>query len=276
MPYSPILTGDRIGAPAIWTRTIVNQAQARTLGLIPATTSIISYPTTWHHNIPWKTLRESWNIIYTFFGVETIRKVFELYAASNGTVYQRDKLFRTLEGIKESIGPNRENSTSATCNLWMSRLSEDGGHLEHLEESKQMTADQRENLRSVIAWQKWNIVEGPKESIRVEDPGSDDFDDFRFIEPALYDRFQRTYLYFEALDGLVRRYRALDPKFCDLKLVFAAEEHLLNAALEKVHSVIYLPLVPFNPAHWKVVQYTGATAGVINGQNYSLVAKKNR
>jgi len=275
MPYSPILVGERVAPPANWARTIVSQADSRTLGLIPATTTIISYPTTWHHNIPWKTLRDSWNIIYTFFSAETVETVFELYAASNGTVHHRHKLLRTLQEIKSSIGPNQETGASGQCNLWMSRLKEDGGQLGHLEESKQMTADQQENLRSIVAWQKWNIVEGPKESVRVEDPGSDDFDDFRFVDRALYDRFQRVYLYFGALEALISRFTALGSTPCDMKNVIAPEETLFKATLDKVQSIVHLPLVPFNVQQWKLIQFGGRNTATVDGQVYSLVAKKN-
>jgi len=37
---------------------------------------------------------------------------------------------------------------------------------------------------SIVAWQNWNIVEGPKESVRTDDPGGDGFDDFTKADPT--------------------------------------------------------------------------------------------
>lgn len=268
MPYSPILYGDRPSPPSTWARTIITQADARRLGLIPNTTTVVSYPTTFHHNIPWKTLRDSWNIIYTFFDNETVEQVFNLYAGGN------DKLFRSLKEIKSSVGPNAKNCTSGTFQLWMERL-EERGHLAHLETSKQMTADERDSLRTIVAWQQWNIVEGPKESVRVEDPGSDDFDDFRFIDQALYDRFQRVYVYFEALELLIAQYGAAQNAFCDLENTVASWIVPFKAALEKAQPLSSSKLVPFDLRYWQLVKFGGKTTATVESQQYALMAKKN-
>jgi hypothetical protein len=275
MPYSPLLEGERCNAPNTWTRTAINQATARAQKLIPDTTNVISYPTTWHHNIPWKILRDSWNIIYTFFSPETVSKVFDLYAVGNGTVLTYSVLRDKLLEIKSAVGPSSANASSGTCELWMSRLKAADGHLMHLEEKKQLTSSQSEELQSIVAWQRYNIVEGPKESVRVDDPGSDGFDDFRFIDDSLIERFQKVYAYNDALENLVKRFSGLLRKPCDLTGQVATEDSLLQPSLQGVvQTLATAPLVPFQLKHWRLVTVYAKQVNV-DGQFYALVAKNN-
>jgi hypothetical protein len=274
MPYSPILYGERPSPPSTWQRTIISQATAREQGLIPSTTTVVSYATTWHHNIPWKTLRDTWNIIYALLSLETVEKVFNLYADGNGTVLTKSALFKTLKLGREAIGPLKTNATTASYELWMKRHSEQG-IISSLSAEKQMSASDRENLAMIVAWQRWNIVEGPKESVRVEDPGSDDFDDFRFIDPTYASRFEKVYILFEALQLLEKQYESAKTGPYD-PAVIAGWDAAFNAALEKAQGLANEPLVNFQLKHWKLVSFGGKSTAKVDSQDYALVAKANR
>jgi hypothetical protein len=233
---------------------------------------VVSYPTTWHHNIPWKTLRDSWNVIYTFSDDDTLKAVMRLYCDGNRTLLTWEQLLKKLLAIRAAIGPLPSNASGATYELWMQRHSSDG-QTGNLSEEKQLRIDEEESLYSIVAWQQWNIVEGPKESVRVEDPGSDDFDDFRFVSDEHHDRFQRVYLYFEALELLIGQYKQHKTAFCNLDTV-RGWMGAFKASLEKVLPVSKANLLPFQLKYWKAVKFGGAGLVNVDGQNYQLMAKR--
>ena len=219
--YSPILEGERPNAPTVWAHAVVSQSKARELGLCPPDATMVSYDLTWHHNIPWKTLRESWNVIFVFFDAKTVSDYFHLLAAGNPTCRDALKLGRKLVALKEGLGLNAKNASGATYAKWVERLSSDEKYslLDTFANEKKLVSDDSEALYSIVAWQSWNIVEGPKENVRVEDPGSDDFDDFRFLDPSKYERFQRLYLLYEELQRVIAQYTHVSGQFCDLSTV---------------------------------------------------------
>lgn len=269
--YSPILAGDRPSPPNTWMRTIIGQQKAWDLGLAPQTTHMASYDTTWHHNIPWKTLRESWNIIYAFCDEKTVSDVFYLYHRGNPLIHKPDKLLKKLLTIRSKLGPTPETARSSTYSRWMERL--DSG-LEHLSEGDRLQSDDSDALYSMVAWQKWNIVEGPKESIRVEDPGSDDFDDFRFTDRTNYERFQRVYVYFEALDSLISQYNGVSKSWCDTANM-AAWSRSIDAALEVAKPLAHMPLINFNMNYWQLVSWQGRPqTKKLDSKDLYLVARK--
>jgi|GEM_PF-2837778 len=277
MPYSPILAGQRPSAPSTWKRSNITSADAHSRGLAPTTTNMIAYPLTWHHNIPWQVLRDSWNIIFTFCSPQRLQSAFRLYSAGANN----EDLLNKLMEIQRVMAPTATNISGATYEKWVARLS-DGPEsllLSTLATTKQLTADDSDRLASVVAWSKWNIVEGPKESVRTDDPGSDAFDDFSTTVAAnadqtLFQRFEKASLYFEALTKIVADYEQNKTKFGDKKKVDEWDTQLSTVLATTAQYLTSQPLVMFSMGYWQTVKNQGQLRKkTIEGLELYLTAK---
>ncbi len=273
---SPILEGERPNAPGTWQKTNVTQQNAWDLGLAPRTTNMISYDLTWHHNIPWSLLRDSWNIVYTFCSPAVIGDLFDLYAAGNPTRIRLHTLKAKLLYIREAIGPSASNGSSGTYEKWMARVADGAeSHLVHLAEENQLSVDEWDALYSIVAWQSWNIVEGPKESVRTDDPGSTGFDDFRGADPGNTVRFNLVNSLFTTLDGLVKGFPAVKGGFCDIGGVVSGWNDTLGNALAGAAGLKHANRLMFDVSLWKVVAvHRGQVTANLSGKHVYWIAKK--
>lgn len=275
--YSPILEGKRPSAPTAWTKTTISQSQAQAQGLAPKTTQMISYDLTWHHNIPWSTLRDSWNIIFTFCDIAIVYDLFELYARGNGTCADPHKLKMKLHELRLAIGPNASNASSATYQSWVERFGDDVNTgtslLPNASTDSQLDYSDWDDLNSIVAWQSWNIVEGPKESVRTDDPGDQAFDDFRKADPKNLNRYSLVYSLYTALGKLIADFNTVKSGSCDMKKVDkwnAALETAVDAAV----GLRFAPKIMFDASMWKqVATHKNTTTATQNNMAVFWMAK---
>lgn len=260
MPNSPILDGlERPDSPRSWTRTDWKIHQARAAGLFPPpapvnpTNGNVSYDFTWHHNIPWKTLRDSFKVVLVFCEWDVVEMLLDLYGMRLCPLTKRRIML-----TKEAMGPTASNASGATYEKWVNRFS--GGPeslLSSLSAEKQLTNTQVDELVEKVAWQRWNIVEGPKESIRVEDPGSDGFDDFSRADPANIERYMSVEALYQALLDLEADYEARKAMPANFGHMTGSWSLKMRNTLRGAQFLIDAPLVMFNPAHWRVMHWGG-------------------
>jgi len=246
------------------------------MGLIPDTTQIISYDFTWHHNIPWETLRDSWNIILCFCAKGTIEKVLEAYCVGNGFRYAVN-LSKKLTTIREKIGPSKDNASSATFGKYASRMGvnpDEISHLQHLELKDSLTSDDQDNVACIVAWQKWNIVEGPKESVRIDDPGSDGFDDFIDADSDNSERYLKVRDYYEALQELIRDYNIRINQFANWGVI-TEWNNKISHSIDKILEIKSQDCTMFDKKIWVVITDNGR--GIEKTQNSMryFIVKKN-
>ena len=254
--YSPTLKGERPSAPtgSGWKRTDMKIRVAKNWGLVPHDTKLnenLSYNLTWHHNIPWADLRDSWNIVFTFCAKTTVEKLFELYADGNGTLtpeVQRS-LKTKLLGIKESLPKPEGAQKYLDC---VNRLEMDGHVLSKLPIEKQLDSDDSENLALIVAWQRWNIVEGPKESIRTDDPGSDGFDDFRRVDRRKqFLRFGTVGELYESLKWIKTTYMiAMQERYSSESDIISGWQLRADRALNGAAWLADKSVVPIQKKYW--------------------------
>jgi hypothetical protein len=101
---SPILKGQRPNAPSSFARKKPTTNQAKKWGLIPQTTMLVEYDTTFHHNIPWETLRVSWNAVYAFCDAELVDDLFYLYHDTNRATPDPAGLLNRLMAARDAAG----------------------------------------------------------------------------------------------------------------------------------------------------------------------------
>ena len=206
--YSPILVGERPSAPKELGHTLlkntapagqalqmsingtwISPKEAAEYRLFALNTSIgQGYRFTWHHNIPWNELRDSWNIIITFCTPKVIKRLFDLYTEGHVLAKTADsspeKLLRKVLALRENAGPaDRDDADAGRQNKSDRRTGQ--GWLDHLAAYRFPTRQSFTNfdstdydaLRVFVCWHAWNVVEGPCTEARTDDPG-ELFDDF--------------------------------------------------------------------------------------------------
>ena len=104
-----------------------------------------------HHCIPWSKLRAGWNAVSA--------KRLGTDAALSALAVEVSKLWMMCGGIAEDAA---------------------AGHLDAMAKNALMR-DVGDNLAQAICWFPHNLVTGPKEDTRVDDPGDEDFDCFCHI-----------------------------------------------------------------------------------------------
>lgn len=286
MAYSFILSASERPSPPKWSRTDWRIHQARAAGLYPhdRTNENISYDFTWHHNIPLKTLLESFNIAVVFCDWIVVEGLLDLF----GMRLMPD-LKKRIRLAREAIGPSVRTPGSgrsqlgatmpanATFEKWIARYSAgEETLLEALSSEKVLSAADSDTIMEKVAWQKWNIVEGPKESVRSDDPGSDNFDDFRQADPANVARYMAVLNLYTAMAFVEKDYKAY-------KMHFATEEKMkewtlmLKGPVQGAQFLINEGLVKFNPEHWLVVYKGGKPvikAKAVPGKEYFQVRRR--
>lgn len=277
MPNSPYFTGERPSPPSNWTRTNWTIGQARAAGFFPPNGPAVNvhdgigYEFTWHHNIPWKTLRDSWKIIVVFCDWEIVEDLLLCYGQ-----YHNYRIRDKIRGIKAALTPTRTNASGATYEKHVARM---GGGTESLlgsvEDRYHLTNEEADALEFGIAWQGWNINEGPKESIRVEDPGSDGFDDFSRCDAGRYARYITVERLNMAFDDLISDYNARKAQFADHGYIQASWDTPLRNTVRAVKGLRNERPVPFNPAHWRVMHWGGGPiVKDLSGKPYWMVRTK--
>lgn len=271
MPNSALLSGERPSAPSTWPHTNWTIGQARAAGFFPAGTPThdgVSYDFTWHHNIPWKTLRDTWNIAYVFCTWDVVEGLMNLYGARR----QRG-LAKRLRDMREALGMTEKTASGATYQKWLDRFQ--GGAntlLDSLSAEKQLTKVEADALEEGVAWQRWNIVEGPKESIRVEDPGSDDMDDFSRADRNRPMRYAAIDQLYRALLDLESDYNAARAGWADFKVPRDVWSVKLRGAVRNAQCLINQDLVMFTPQMWRVMYWGGnALTTNLSGKLYYQV-----
>lgn len=261
MPNSPILDGlERPGSPGHWVRTDYRIGAARAAGLFPPPAIVnpthenFSYEFAWHHNIPWKTLRDSFKVAVVFCDWDVLEGLLDLYGLRHYPAVKR-----RIRETREAIFPRETHASGATYEKWVNRFSgEPGSHLDHLSAEKQLTKLEVDALAVSVAWQRWNIVEGPKESIRVEDPGSDGFDDFSRADPDRIARYMAIDRLYDALVAIEADYEMRKTMPADFAHMRDEWSVMLRGPVNGAQFLINEPLVMFNPAHWRVMHWGGA------------------
>jgi hypothetical protein len=262
MPNSLILDGAR-PEPPNWTRSQWTLGQARQVNLCPAaaTNGNLSYDFTWHHNIPWRVLRDSFNVVMVFCSWTVVGALLDLYGMRlSPDIRKRIRNLRkalALHNQSNDDQPDEKHAGGATYAKWVERFGRGPGSLlEPLKLEDQLTTEHVDELRQSVAWQRWNIVEGPKESIRVDDPGSDDFDDFRVADPDHFDRYEDVHQLHEVLSDIEADYQR------NKALVTSTHKMLtwsakLQPLMPRMQSLINEPLIMFDPALWRTAAHIG-------------------
>lgn len=282
MPYSPILEGKRPSSPTIggWQRTDMKVGVAKSWGLVPRDSTLnenLSYNLAWHHNIPWADLRDSWNVVFSFCAKATVEKLFDLYAEGNGTLTpEAHRSLRTkLLGIKESLDEKEPAGADRYVDC-INRLKVGGGDfLSRLPVEKQLGSNDSENLALIVAWQRWNIVEGPKESVRTDDPGSDDFDDFRKVDRRKqFLRFVTIFELYEALGWVKSSYTIAMQDKCSREIISgwqARADRALNGAAWLADKKV----TPIQKKYWIPVDQKGKLPK-IDGKEFCWVKRNEK
>lgn len=211
--YSPILAGrGRPSAPNELGRTLLQNKvtggtakqlfvngkyvppnEAALYQLFDPSTTVGTYEFTWHHNIPWNELRDSWDIIVTFCTPKVITRLFDLYTRDHvstktaGT--EPPKLLQKILALREAAGPaqaddqsnGRENkSDRKTGQEWINNMA--AYRFTSTRSHTNFNSTDYDALPIFICWDGWNLVEGPSTTIRTEIPG-EMFDDFSAAGP---------------------------------------------------------------------------------------------
>lgn len=156
-------------------------------------TLVGAYEFTWHHNIPWNELRESWDIIITFCRPEIITRLFDLYTRDHvlakTSATTPAKLLQKILALREAGGPAQADDAKAglqnksdrmTGQQWLNNMA--AYRFPANRSHSNFNAADHDALPIFICWDGWNLVEGPSTTIRTEDPG-EAFDDFSAADP---------------------------------------------------------------------------------------------
>jgi hypothetical protein len=274
MPNSPILDGlDRPSSPTRWTRTDWKIKDARAAGLFPPPAPVdpthenFAYDFTWHHNIPWKTLRDSFKVAVAFCDWDVVEGLLDLYGLR---LYPAIK--RKIDSGRDAIFPRATHAPGATYEKWVERLSgNQGSQLGFLSEEKQLTTLDADIIAESVAWQRWNIVEGPKESVRVDDPGSDGFDDFSMADPsrsARYMAVKRLYNVLVEIEADYETRKTSPASYGHMKDVWSVK---LRGPVQSAQFLINESLVMFNHAHWRLSDKDKPATKNLSGKIYYQV-----
>jgi len=101
------------------------------------------------------------------------------------------------------------------------------------------------NMWDKLCWAEWNIVEGPNNDLRIDDPGSDDVDTFNgFRMPSnLRDRSNILQLIYTQMKGWDKTKGNISEK----------EAKPLLQSFKKLNSYKKSPISMFNPEIWELV-----------------------
>lgn len=247
MANSPILDAcERPSTPSDWKHRVWTVREARAEGLYPPNPPVdthdgIGYDFTWHHNIPWRTLKLSRKIACVFCAWPVFEQSLDLYGMRTCPLIKSK-----LKALREQQGPTQQPADERSYAEWV-----------RVFDGLDLGKNEIEQLCESVAWQRWNIVEGPKESIRVEDPGSDDFDDFSRADPAHFDRCMAVERLFNALEELMSDYKVQENgkgDFNDMTGVWSAKP---QGPVLAAQILIDEPLVMFEADHWRVMHWGG-------------------
>ena len=127
-----------------------------------------------------------------------------------------------------------------------------------------------------VAWQAWNIVEGPKSSIRVDDPGSDYFDDFSCADPENFHRYEVIGALYHALVDVVNYYNMHRTAFLNENEMKAMSTILSGPVLQAQQNLTDESLVMFNAEHWRRYEGYGTSPSLkeLPGKAYYLLRKR--
>ncbi len=274
MPNSPILSGKRGSSPTEWVRTNWTIGAAREVGLYPpleqggAVTDAFSFDFTWHHNIPWATLRDSWNVVFAFCDWDVVDGLLTLYGG-NGMPRVR----AGLQAMRDALLPGEAELGGRTFAALMERFaSGPGSALDGLPEEQQLAKTDADELHTNVAWQRWNIVEGPKESIRCEDPGDDDFDDFSRADTLNFSRYQAIELLYHALEDVLKDYNVKKNAVATVATMRDNWSVKLRGPVVGAQFLVAAPLRMFDHRMWRRMQYGAKPLTVkLNPKEYYLV-----
>ena len=242
---------ERADVPRNWAHEKVDQTAALAQEMVIPGSHLISYDLTWHHNIPWQALRDSWNVVCVFCKPETIAKLFYLYWKGNRATVTPGQLVNKLKAHRTKIGPETASASSTTYKKYRTRMGEDDeSHIELLPEAEQLTSDEKDELHSMVSWAAWNIVEGPKENVRTDDPGSAGFDDFRGSDIARAVRYNHVNDLYTVLLQIANEYTPRANQFCDPNRIDQWDTSLSLALNRTYENLKTEPIVKFNDTQW--------------------------
>jgi hypothetical protein len=179
------LTG--IAAPFVLRRDNVEllPAEAKSYQLFDGSKQIGGYPFALHHGIAFKRLRLAWNRIFAVCTPVAITALIDFLFLDHPAVAENAALCASLRqkmlAFRTAAGPNLATlapgqAGAKTYTGWMTDLD---AHVVAAADGAALTADEANAWVLILCWGSWNLTEGPKESIRVDDPINllDDFTD---------------------------------------------------------------------------------------------------
>jgi hypothetical protein len=176
-------------------------------------------PFTFHHIIPWNTLRETWSCL-----------AFE----------QNWDMLKTLMGAFGITGANSKVQQMKNSELNDTAAAEIHEHL---------------------CWVKWNVVEGPLNTHRIDD-AENDFDDFQYgLTAAVKTQMADVKNLFQAMDGFItisRRFKADTFKARrDKKPIRPSSTGILRDMLNTMLPYLMRSHIPFKWEMWHPVTNGG-------------------
>ena len=128
---------------------------------------------------------------------------------------------------------------------WLGLLSVDGSgtYLQEMQATN-LGGNERDDLSAKLCWAKWNLVEGPNNTNRVDDPGGEGFDKFTTLKFSnnVRDRCQIV----NSIYQMVRNWAV------DKDDVSDSEAKALNGLFTSLRAYKSSPIALFEPAAWVV------------------------
>lgn len=248
---TPYISEQRPNPPRGWQRTIITKDDAIHWNLVPPEAQLQSYDTTWHHNIAWELLRDSWNIICTIGSKEVIKNVLNLYSGGRYTTEQ-DSLIDGVMAFRNAFGPQHDWHITYKEHAKLMRSEIGRGHLALGADPAELSVNSKEILLEIIAWQPWNIVEGVLNTVRTDDPG-EAYDDFSRVHTLNFSHLVKVKAYGECLNWLCNQYAGIwtSCSGCEPNLHTSLMKTLKDA-IDKALSFRSQGVTRFSKEHWEL------------------------
>jgi hypothetical protein len=136
---------------------------------------------TWHHNIPDTLWRDFWNIMLVNNWSKEMEEFLYLAGMDDrpGNDYRISNYIKKFDKLTKDFGRLQQANAvqGNVAQIFQMDFTAFNGTWALSDSNFLLTADECDKLSTFVSWQSWNIVEGPLNTLRPDDPG-DNFDDF--------------------------------------------------------------------------------------------------
>ncbi|QKV65065.1 hypothetical protein HUW52_19955 [Pseudomonas sp. 43A] len=257
MASSPIITARfPSNGHREWVHSDLTMHYSRKIDLVPETTQR-SFPLTWHHQIPFNSLRDFWNWLYVIADDDLLDMCVDLFSQrAKGGRFPEIK--RKLKVIKTTLMPTLQLETQ-TYSQWKAVVAQIANGL--LAPADELDGEEQSDLFEAISWSSWNILEGPLPQHRSDDPGDANVDDFSHLREIKFSKhFIKTAELYASMILFINEMNAQQNQNYSKAWVKDRAKKLLTILTGADQLLFSVKITFFNKKHWSYQeQMTGRT-----------------